>query len=188
LVIGVEIENFSGTNSLSGFDASESTLQVSKVLERGSKRSLRSELGDARVALAETEMRLARLDVGAEATRRFVRILVDQQQLQLAEQAIAVARDVIGIVRQRFDVGRSSGYWIDYGGTFEQFATAARRLSIVVPVTLGVILVLLFTAFGSLKDALLVFTGVPLALTGGVASLAMRGMPLSLAEYFRLPC
>ena len=73
-----------------------------------------------------------------------------------------------------------SGYWIDYGGTFEQLISAARRLAIVVPVTLLVIFALLFTAFGSAKDAAIVFSGVPLALTGGVVALALRGMPLSI--------
>ncbi|MDR6992233.1 CusA/CzcA family heavy metal efflux RND transporter [Luteimonas sp. 3794] len=74
-----------------------------------------------------------------------------------------------------------TGYWIDYGGTFEQLASASRRLSLVVPLTLAVILALLFMAFGSLRDALVVFSGVPLALTGGVLALAARGIPLSIS-------
>jgi cobalt-zinc-cadmium resistance protein CzcA len=73
------------------------------------------------------------------------------------------------------------GYWVSYGGTFEQLIAAAKRLSIVVPLTLLLIFSLLFTTFGSAKDATLVFTGVPLALTGGVAALALRGMPLSIS-------
>jgi len=64
------------------------------------------------------------------------------------------------------------GYWIDYGGTFEQLISASQRLAVVVPVTLALILALLFWAFGSMKDAVIVFTGVPLALTGGVIALA----------------
>lgn len=72
------------------------------------------------------------------------------------------------------------GYWIDYGGTFEQLLSAGRRLAIVVPVTLMIIFGLLFTAFGSAKDAAIVFSGVPLALTGGVVALALRGIPLSI--------
>ena len=74
-----------------------------------------------------------------------------------------------------------AGYWLDYGGTFEQLIAASERLSIVVPLTLLLIFSLLFTSFGSAKDAALVFTGVPLALTGGIASLALRGMPLSIS-------
>lgn len=73
------------------------------------------------------------------------------------------------------------GYWVEYGGTFEQLQSASQRLSIAVPATLALILALLFAAFGSLRDALLVFTGVPLALTGGVAALWLRGMPLSIS-------
>ncbi len=74
-----------------------------------------------------------------------------------------------------------SGYWVDYGGTFEQLISASRRLAIVVPVTLIVIFALLFWAFGSVKDAAVVFSGVPLALTGGVIALALRGIPLSIS-------
>jgi cobalt-zinc-cadmium resistance protein CzcA len=73
------------------------------------------------------------------------------------------------------------GYWLDYGGTFEQLESASQRLSIVVPLTLLVILGILVMAFASLKDALIIFSGVPLALTGGVLSLYLRDMPLSIS-------
>lgn len=79
------------------------------------------------------------------------------------------------------EVDLPAGYWLDYGGTFEQLQSASQRLSIVVPVTLVLILGLLLMAFGSLKDALIIFTGVPLALTGGVAMLWLRDMPLSIS-------
>ncbi|MBY6213063.1 efflux RND transporter permease subunit [Microbulbifer agarilyticus] len=74
-----------------------------------------------------------------------------------------------------------AGYWLDYGGTFEQLKSASKRLSFVVPMTLLMILLLLMLAFGSLKDALIIFTGVPLALTGGVLALWLRDMPLSIS-------
>ncbi|XIF08918.1 CusA/CzcA family heavy metal efflux RND transporter [Stenotrophomonas rhizophila] len=74
-----------------------------------------------------------------------------------------------------------NGYWIEYGGSFEQLISASQRLSIVVPVTLAIIFALLFWAFGSVKDAAIVFSGVPLALTGGVLALAARGIPLSIS-------
>ncbi len=74
-----------------------------------------------------------------------------------------------------------AGYWVDYGGTFEQLQSATKRLSIVVPVTLMLILGLLISAFKSVRDALLVFTGIPLALTGGILSLTFREMPLSIS-------
>jgi cobalt-zinc-cadmium resistance protein CzcA len=73
------------------------------------------------------------------------------------------------------------GYWIEYGGTYEQLESASQRLSIVVPVTLFIILGLLVTVLGSLRDAVIIFTGVPLALTGGVLSLWLRDMPLSIS-------
>jgi len=73
------------------------------------------------------------------------------------------------------------GYWLGYGGTFEQLLSATQRLQIVVPVALVLILGLLFVSFGNAKDALLVFTGVPLALTGGIAALWLREIPLSIS-------
>ena len=73
------------------------------------------------------------------------------------------------------------GYWLGYGGTFEQLLSATQRLQIVVPVALVLILGLLFVSLGNAKDALLVFTGVPLALTGGVAALWLREIPLSIS-------
>ncbi|GGJ54408.1 CusA/CzcA family heavy metal efflux RND transporter [Sphingopyxis bauzanensis] len=74
-----------------------------------------------------------------------------------------------------------SGYWIAYGGTFEQLISAAQRLQIVVPAALLLIFGLLFALFRSVRDAAIVFSGVPLALTGGVAALLIRDMPLSIS-------
>ncbi len=74
-----------------------------------------------------------------------------------------------------------AGYWIEYGGTFEQLQSAIQRLMIVVPITLLLILGLLYSSFNSLRDALIIFTGVPLALTGGVIALSLRDMPLSIS-------
>ncbi len=73
-----------------------------------------------------------------------------------------------------------SGYWLDYGGTFEQLESALQRLTLLVPVTLVMIFALLFMTFGSMRDAALVFSGVPLALTGGVLGLWIRDIPLSI--------
>uniref|UniRef100_UPI001892CB9C efflux RND transporter permease subunit n=1 Tax=Sphingopyxis solisilvae TaxID=1886788 RepID=UPI001892CB9C len=74
-----------------------------------------------------------------------------------------------------------AGYWISYGGTFEQLISAAKRLQLVVPAALLLIFGLLYALFRSAKDAGIVFSGVPLALTGGVAALLVRGMPLSIS-------
>jgi cobalt-zinc-cadmium resistance protein CzcA len=72
------------------------------------------------------------------------------------------------------------GYWIRYGGTFEQLQSASERLSLLVPLTLVAIFALLMMTFNSAKDAALVFSGVPLALTGGVIALWICGIPLSI--------
>ena len=95
-------------------------------------------------------------------------------------------RDLGGFVedlraRVAKDVAMPAGYWIEYGGTFEQLISASQRLAVVVPATLLLIFALLFWAFGSARDAAIVFTGVPLALTGGVVALALRGIPLSIS-------
>jgi cobalt-zinc-cadmium resistance protein CzcA len=74
-----------------------------------------------------------------------------------------------------------SGYWIGWGGQFEQLVSASRRLTIVVPIALALIFVLLCMSLGSAADAALVFSGVPLALTGGVAALLVRDIPLSIS-------
>ncbi len=73
------------------------------------------------------------------------------------------------------------GYWIDYGGTFEQLQSASARLRVLVPATLVAVFGLLLLTFGSAKEALLVFASVPLALTGGVVALWLRGIPLSIS-------
>jgi cobalt-zinc-cadmium resistance protein CzcA len=73
------------------------------------------------------------------------------------------------------------GYWTTWGGQFEQLQSASRRLQIVVPAALLLVMVLLFAMFGNLKDGLLVFSGIPFALTGGIAALALRGIPLSIS-------
>ena len=74
-----------------------------------------------------------------------------------------------------------SGYWVTWGGQFEQLQSASARLQIVIPITLTGIFLLLFMSFGSVKNALLVFSGIPLALTGGVLALWLRGIPLSIS-------
>jgi cobalt-zinc-cadmium resistance protein CzcA len=74
-----------------------------------------------------------------------------------------------------------AGYWTSWGGQFEQLQSASRRLQIVVPAALLLVMVLLFAMFGNLKDGLLVFSGIPFALTGGIAALALRGIPLSIS-------
>ena len=89
----------------------------------------------------------------------------------------------INETRAAFDrnVEMPAGYWVEYGGTFEQLQSATERLAIVVPLALLLIFGLLYGVFGSARAALLVFSGVPLALTGGVLSLWLRDMPFSIS-------
>ncbi len=84
-----------------------------------------------------------------------------------------------GMIRDNVSI--PAGYWVTWGGQFEQMQSAAKRLQIVVPLALFLIFLMLFITFGSLKDAILVFTGVPMALTGGVFSLWIRDIPLSIS-------
>lgn len=105
-----------------------------------------------------------RIVVTANVRERDLGSFVTEAKMQIAENVVL-----------------PSGYWVDYGGTFEQLESASQRLSLVVPATLFLILALLVIAFGSVKDALIIFTGVPLALTGGVFALWVRDMPLSIS-------
>ena len=87
--------------------------------------------------------------------------------------------DVKRAVRANVDI--PPGYWLEYGGTFQQLESATRRLAIVVPVTLFLIVGLLVMALGSLRDAAVIFSGVPLAVTGGIIALVMRDIPFSIS-------
>ena len=79
------------------------------------------------------------------------------------------------------DVKLGEGYYLEWGGQFENLQRAKSRLTLVVPIALCLIFVLLFSTFGSLKQAALIFTGVPLAVTGGVIALWLRGLPFSIS-------
>jgi cobalt-zinc-cadmium resistance protein CzcA len=125
---------------------------------------------------------VARLDLqeGANQVSR------ENGKRRVVVQVNVRGRDIGSFVaeaQERVSVGATipPGYWIDWGGQFENLIAARKRLAVVVPLALFSIFVLLFTAFGSAKDASLVFTGVPLALTGGVVALAVRGMPFSIS-------
>ncbi|HHS7809053.1 CusA/CzcA family heavy metal efflux RND transporter [Pseudomonas putida] len=85
-----------------------------------------------------------------------------------------------GVLIER-EVQVPAGYWTSWGGQFEQLQSAAKRLQIVVPVALLLVFGLLFMMFNNLKDGLLVFTGIPFALTGGVMALWLRDIPLSIS-------
>jgi cobalt-zinc-cadmium resistance protein CzcA len=74
-----------------------------------------------------------------------------------------------------------AGYWVEYGGTYQNLQSAATRLGIVVPLTLVLVLGLLVMALGSIRDAAIIFSGVPLALTGGIVALLLRDIPFSIS-------
>lgn len=79
------------------------------------------------------------------------------------------------------NVKMPAGYWLEYGGTYQSLQSAGQRLAVVVPLTLVLILGLLLLALGSIKDALIIFSGVPLALTGGILALMLREIPFSIS-------
>jgi cobalt-zinc-cadmium resistance protein CzcA len=74
-----------------------------------------------------------------------------------------------------------AGVWLSLGGQFENLQAAAGRLAVVVPAALALVFALLYLMFGSVKDGLLVFSGIPFAMSGGVLALWLRGMPLSMS-------
>ncbi len=95
-------------------------------------------------------------------------------------------RDIGSFVREAQeriarDVQLPPGYYLTWGGTFENLQRASDRLLVVVPLALFLIFVLLFTTFGSVKQALLIYTGIPFAVVGGVFALLLRGMPFSIS-------
>ncbi|MDQ8757615.1 CusA/CzcA family heavy metal efflux RND transporter [Sphingosinicella sp. LHD-64] len=105
---------------------------------------------------------------------------------RITVQANVRGRDVAGVVadaqaRIARDIRLPAGVSLDYGGQFENLASARERLALVVPLCLAAILLLLCGALGNARDAGIVFTGVPLALVGGVAALWLRGMPFSIS-------
>ncbi len=127
------------------------------------------------IEVADIEFILGPNQISRENGKRRVFVTANVRQRDLGsfvEEVQQAIQDEINI---------PAGYWLDYGGTFEQLISATKRLSIVVPLTLLIIFGLLFTVFNSVRDAALVFTGVPLALTGGVAALALRDLPLSIS-------
>lgn len=125
--------------------------------------------------VAELNMSTAPSQISRENGKRRVVISSNVQGRDLASYVSELEQQVTAKV----DI--PAGYWLEYGGTFEHLASATQRLSIVVPVTLLAIFILLIMAFNSMRDALIIFSGVPLALTGGVILLWLRGMPLSIS-------
>lgn len=125
--------------------------------------------------VAALQLKPAPAQISRENGKRRVVVTANVRNRDLGSFVDEVERQIV----EKVDL--PSGYWLDYGGTFEQLQSASQRLALVVPVTLAIIIGLLVMAFGSLKDSLIIFTGVPLALTGGVLALWLRDLPLSIS-------
>jgi heavy metal efflux system protein len=126
-------------------------------------------------AVAEIDVAPGPNQITRENGKRRVVVTANVRNRDLGSFVAEVQREVAAKVKL------PAGYWIGWGGQFEQLVAASERLAVVVPVALLLIFVLLCMSLGSLGDALLVFSGVPLALTGGVAALVLRDIPLSIS-------
>jgi cobalt-zinc-cadmium resistance protein CzcA len=126
-------------------------------------------------AVAEIQVAPGPNQISRENGKRRVVVTANVRDRDLGSFVAEVQRNVADQVKL------PAGYWIGWGGQFEQLVAASERLGIVVPVALLLIFVLLCVSLHSASDALLVFSGVPLALTGGVAALLLRDIPLSIS-------
>ncbi|PKG99554.1 efflux RND transporter permease subunit [Paraglaciecola sp. MB-3u-78] len=125
--------------------------------------------------LANLEMLLGANQVNRENGKRRVVVTANVRGRDLG----SFVTDIQTQINANVDI--PAGYWLEYGGTYQKLQSASKRLSIVVPLTLFMILGLLILALGSFKDAMIIFTGVPLALTGGIAALLLRDIPFSIS-------
>ncbi|XYH93676.1 efflux RND transporter permease subunit [Sorangium sp. So ce1128] len=152
-------------------DAPERATRTVAVTERVEQRTAFVPLGSvAKIAIEEGPNQVSR----------------ENGKRRVVVQANVRGRDLGSFVadaQQRIDaeVKLPPGYWTAWGGQFENLIAARQRLALVVPAALGLIFGLLFLSFGTLKNALLIFTGVPLALTGGIFALWIRGLPVSIS-------
>lgn len=125
-------------------------------------------------SLATIGDRVAPAQISREMGKRRVVVTLNVRGRDLGSFIAEAQRKV------KSELKLDEGYYVTWGGQFENLQRASQRLTIVVPVALGLIFVLLFSTFGSMKQAALIFTGVPLAITGGIIALALRGMPFSI--------
>ncbi|MGB7070372.1 MAG: CusA/CzcA family heavy metal efflux RND transporter [Pyrinomonadaceae bacterium] len=124
----------------------------------------------ADIALVEGAAQISR-----EATRRRIVVSTNVRDRDIAS--------FVDEAKQKIEsqVQLPPGYYLEWGGTFENLERATNRLLIVVPIALFLIFVMLFSTFGSAKQALMIYTGIPFAIVGGVVALALRGMPFSIS-------
>ena len=126
-------------------------------------------------SLARMEMVSAPAQISREDGKRRVVVQLNVRGVDLGTFVPAAQAAI------QKEVPLGEGYYLQWGGQFENLQRARTRLMLVVPVALGLIFVLLFSTFGSLRQAALIFTGVPLAVTGGVFALVLRGLPFSIS-------
>ena len=118
---------------------------------------------------------LAVTTIAREDAQRRIAILINVQDRDtggFVEEATRAIRDKVSF---------PPGYYFEFGGQFENYLEAKRRLTIVVPLALAIIFILIYLSFGSLRQAALIYVCVPLAATGGVFALALRGMPFTIS-------
>ncbi|MFT4605622.1 MAG: cobalt-zinc-cadmium resistance protein CzcA [Rhodothermales bacterium] len=125
--------------------------------------------------LANLELAPGPNQISRENGKRLVMVMANVRGRDLASFVTEAQREVAA------NVDVPAGYWLGWGGRFEQLISAAKRLQLVVPLALLLIFGLLYATFGSAKDSILVFSGIPLALSGGLAALWLRGIPLSIS-------
>ncbi|MEO6785620.1 MAG: CusA/CzcA family heavy metal efflux RND transporter, partial [Chthoniobacteraceae bacterium] len=171
--------------------------QVGTLIEGNRRTPILVRLGEDRrndvSAFARLPLRTE--DGGLLALGQVAKVKLIEQPVQFlredAQRRVSVlinvrGRDTAGFVGEatraiRERVKFPDGYYFEFGGQFKNLVEAKARLAIVVPVALGIIFILLFLSFGSMRQAVLVYTGIPLAITGGVFAIWLRGMPFTIS-------
>ncbi|WP_437952880.1 CusA/CzcA family heavy metal efflux RND transporter [Sorangium sp. So ce296] len=157
---------------------------------RGAPEHAAGPSGPTVAAAARSPERAAFVPLGAVADLRLEdgpnQVSRESGKRRVVVQCNVRGRDLGGFVadaEERIDaeIKLPPGYWMSWGGQFENMLAAQRRLAVVVPLALGLIFALLFLSVGTLGNAALIFTGVPLALTGGIFALWGRGLPISIS-------
>jgi len=145
----------------------DSIRQLMLTASNGSRVPL-SEVADIRVVDSPAQ-------ISREDTRRRIGVEVNVRGRDIGS-FVAEAQAKIAS-----DIQLPAGYYLKWGGTFENLERAAERLLIVVPIALFLIFALLYMTFGSIKQAILIYTGIPFAVVGGIVAMALRGMPFSIS-------
>ena len=126
-------------------------------------------------AVADIDLASGPNQISRESGKRLVVVTANVRDRDLGSFIEEAQQKVIK------EVTVPAGYWIEWGGQFQQLISASKRLQIIVPIALLLVILLLYMSFRSIKDALLIFSGVPLAVTGGIIALWMRDIPLSIS-------